>query len=259
MSTALEGPIRRCGARGCQGAELALLGGWRLTCSGRRLQVPYNTQRVLAMLALLGPRPRSLVAGTLWPEQSDSRANGSLRSTLWRLDRATRELLDVDDRSIALRCCVSVDVAEFVSVARSVVNHEQEPNSRQLAVLVDSGDLLPGWYDEWVLVERDRLRQLRLHALEVLADLFSAAGRLAGGLEAALAAVRLEPNRESAHRVVLRIHLAEGNTVAAVKHFQRYRAHVRSELGMEPSEQMGSLIRPFLGGRMPAPRVPPKR
>jgi DNA-binding SARP family transcriptional activator len=66
--------------------------------------------------------------------------------------------------------------------------------------------LFPGWYDDWVLLERERLRRLRLHALEVLADKLVREGRYGEAVQATYAAVRTEPLRESAHRAVVRVH-----------------------------------------------------
>ena len=67
------------------------------------------------------------------------------------------------------------------------------------AITALSGELLPDWYDDWVLLEAENWRQLRLHALEVLAGLLTAAGRYGDAAAAALAAVRADPLRESAH------------------------------------------------------------
>ncbi len=76
-------------------------------------------------------------------------------------------------------------------------------------------DLLPGWYDDWVLLERERLRQRVLHALEALSRHLVAAGRIAEAVEAAMTAVGVEPLRESAQRAPVTAHLAEGNRVEA--------------------------------------------
>ncbi|HEY6203669.1 MAG TPA: bacterial transcriptional activator domain-containing protein [Candidatus Limnocylindria bacterium] len=79
------------------------------------------------------------------------------------------------------------------------------------------GELLADWCDEWVLLERERLRQLRLHALEVLTQRLVTVGRYADAMEVALAALRSEPLRESAHRAVISVHLAEGNRSEALR------------------------------------------
>jgi DNA-binding SARP family transcriptional activator len=82
------------------------------------------------------------------------------------------------------------------------------------------GELLPGWYEDWVLVERERLRQLRMHALEALAEKLTEAGRYGVAMQAAYAAVRADPVRESAHRAVVRVHLAEGNVLEALRAYE---------------------------------------
>ena len=116
-----------------------------------------------------------------------------------------------------------------------------------------SGDLLPGWYDEWLQDEREELRQARLHALEVLARALSAAGRRSDAIQAALAAIRLEPLRETAHRTLIETHIAEGNWSEARRQFRRCQRLLREELGVEPSESTRRLLgdRPRLAARRP--------
>jgi DNA-binding SARP family transcriptional activator len=97
------------------------------------------------------------------------------------------------------------------------------------------GELLPGWYDDWVLAERELVRQKWLHFLEELGRRLTAEGRYGQALEAALAAVRAEPLRESAHRVLIDIHLAEGNFGEARRSYQQLTTLLEEELGLEPS------------------------
>lgn len=119
------------------------------------------------------------------------------------------------------------------------------------------GELLPGWYDDWVLLERERLRQLRLHALEMLADKLACAGRYGEAVQAACAAVRTEPLRKSAHRAVVRVHLAEGNTVEAMRTYGAFRDMLAHELGVVPTEQMEELVsRAYLRSREPRRSIP---
>jgi DNA-binding SARP family transcriptional activator len=93
--------------------------------------------------------------------------------------------------------------------------------------------LLIGWYDEWVLPERDRVNDLRVHALEALVDRFIDCGRAREALRAARVATRVDPYRDSAHRATIRAFLAEGNPASALRHYERYRAFVRTELGID--------------------------
>jgi DNA-binding SARP family transcriptional activator len=105
-----------------------------------------------------------------------------------------------------------------------------------------SADILPDWYDDWVSVERERFRQLRLHALEALSERLVAAGRYALAIEAGVAAVAGEPLRESAHRVLIRAHVAEGNHSEAVRQYHAFRRLLQTELSLDPSPQMEALI-----------------
>jgi DNA-binding SARP family transcriptional activator len=110
------------------------------------------------------------------------------------------------------------------------------------------GELLTGWYDDWVLVERERIRQLRLHALESLALTLAGQRRFALGLEAALAAVRAEPLRESAHRTVIQVHVLEGNVVEALRQAEHCRRLLRDELGLEPSSLLAAVLPTCVAG-----------
>ncbi|MGH2664122.1 MAG: AfsR/SARP family transcriptional regulator [Actinomycetota bacterium] len=105
-----------------------------------------------------------------------------------------------------------------------------------------SGELLPDWYDEWMLVEAEDWRQLRLHALEALADRLTTRGEYADAAAAALAAVRAEPLRESPRAALIRVHIAEGNPSEALREFARYGELLRLELGVEPTERLRKLV-----------------
>jgi DNA-binding SARP family transcriptional activator len=110
------------------------------------------------------------------------------------------------------------------------------------AIVILSGDLLPGWYDDWVLVEAEDWRQLRLHALEMLAGRLTAVGCWGQAADAARAAVRAEPLRESAHAALIGVHLAEGNQSEAVRQFTLYRELLHAELGLEPTPRLRCLV-----------------
>ena len=97
--------------------------------------------------------------------------------------------------------------------------------------LLLSRDLLPDWYDDWVAVERERFRQLRVHALERLCDRLVEAERFGEAIEAGLAAMKSEPLRESAHRALVRAHLAEGNRSEALAQYRRFKALLPTSSG----------------------------
>jgi DNA-binding SARP family transcriptional activator len=224
--------------------HLTLLGGWQLRRAGEPVALPMAVQRLVALLALSGPRPRAAIAGTLWPDGTDQRAFGSLRTTLWRLQSSGLRLLAADPSALMLSPGVRVDVHEFLASARMIARGDGDPGARAPAVVMRSAELLPGWGEEWVSLERERIHQLRLHALEALSDRLLRAGQHADALEAALAAVAVEPLRESARRAAVRVHLAESNQHEAIRQYLAFRDLLRAELGVEPSPALTGLVQP---------------
>jgi DNA-binding SARP family transcriptional activator len=224
--------------------RLGLLQGFQLECAQSELDVPLSSQRVLAFLALqLRPQTRSYVAATLWTDCDDERAGASLRSALWRINRCGHPLVAADARALRLMPDVIVDLRESTRRAQQVLRGE----ARGGAVRVDdltAGDLLPGWYEEWVVTEREHFRQLRLHALEKLCEQLTDEGRFGQAVEAGLAAVSGEPLRESAHRVLIRAYLQEGNRGEAIRQYKACRQVLRRELYIEPSPVTQALLSP---------------
>jgi DNA-binding SARP family transcriptional activator len=222
--------------------RLTLLGGWQLLRSGARLYLPVSGQRLLAFLCLHGRSSRSSLAGTLWPEASDRHAYGSLRSALWRVQKSHAGLLVCGGDELALDASVGVDVGDLLKDIGRLLDGVVPPMGSTLPQHLLDGELLPGWYDDWVLFERERLRQLRLHALEALALALAGQRRFAAAVDAGLAAVRTEPLRESAHRAVVRVHLAEGNVTEALRQYELCRRLFKAELGLEPSPLLTDLL-----------------
>jgi DNA-binding SARP family transcriptional activator len=214
--------------------------------SSDRIDVPRASQRLLAFLALHGGViSRAAAAGTLWPDASESHAYANLRSALSRLGRPARSALAASKLELGLADGVTVDIRHAQSLARRLLDPAATPDRSELgtaAVAALSADLLPNWYDDWVLVEAEGWRQLRLHALEALAACLTSAGRWGEAAAAAGAAVRAEPLRESAHAALIQVHLAEGNQSEAVREFARYRALLRAELGLDPTSRLRHLI-----------------
>jgi DNA-binding SARP family transcriptional activator len=137
---------------------------------------------------------------------------------------------------------VSVDVWNLIATASAVLDGSATSAGWSTVRALAGDDLLVGWYEEWLLLERDRLRQMRLHALEALSGQLVAAGDTPAAVHAAFAAVAVDPLRESAHRALIRAHLAEGNRVEAVRQLARLRHVLREELGVEPSVRAVDLL-----------------
>jgi DNA-binding SARP family transcriptional activator len=221
--------------------RLALLGTFEARVDDASISLPMNAQRLLAFLALCGRSVlRSFVAGSLWLDSTDDRAAGSLRSSLWRVNREAR-FVEATGEQLRLAATVAVDVDAAVDQAHRLLDPASVdcPSPRDFLL---HDDLLPDWYDDWVALERERFRQLRLHALEQLCERLLAAGRYGEASEVALAAAQAEPLRESAHRLIVRIHLREGNQSEALGHYKRFQALLLEQLGLEPSPTMNELV-----------------
>jgi DNA-binding SARP family transcriptional activator len=241
-----EAPRTRGPVAGDAGGEprLTLLGGFGLHLCGKPALMPPGAQRLIALLALHEEAlSRDYVAGVLWGDSTEARASGSLRSALWKLRVVRPEVVWNRGGSLGLLPHVHVDARHATALARSAVaGCFGEEAVIGLLEPRFCHELLPGWYDEWVLVERERHRQLSLHALESLCEHLTEAGRYGAAVLAALAAVDREPLRESAHRALVRVHLAEGNVWEAIRRYRWYEEIAARDLGVEPSPMMRSLL-----------------
>lgn len=234
------------GAGGTPRAEvrLYLLDGFALESAETAVELPLSAQRLLAFLAFQErPVLRPYVAGSLWLDKSEDRANANLRAALWRLRQPGLQLVDAVGNHLAISPGVTVDVREAFGKARQLLaGTPTRLDDAGLDGLLLSGEILPDWYEDWVAIERERLRQLRLHALESLEQQLVQAGNLAQAIDVGLAAVAAEPLRESVHRVLIRAHLAEGNKAEAMRQFDAYRTLLWDELGLGPSTQLLELV-----------------
>jgi len=228
--------------------RLTLLSGFELGLDGRPVPLAPSGQRLIAFLALQDRWiPRSLCAGTLWPDSPEVHAAANLRSVLWRLNVSPHPLVDTSRSDLRLSASVWVDVHEMTRCAERLFRTAR-PQAGEDGGAIDvdrdsfGADLLPDWTDDWVMVERERLRQLRLHALEVLCDRLTEGRRFGEAVQAGLAAVKAEPLRESAQRSLIRAHLAEGNMGEAVRQYRSFRQLLQDELGVTPSAELEDLV-----------------
>jgi DNA-binding SARP family transcriptional activator/DNA-binding HxlR family transcriptional regulator len=227
--------------------EIFLMGAFALRIGGEMVtSLPVGAQRLLAYLALHDHSvTRISMAGTMWPEVSDQSAGGSLRSALSRLDQPTRNAIKMVSSGLRLAADVIVDLREAQALAHRLIQDapladDDDVSPQALAAL--SMDLLPDWYDEWVLGEAADWRQTRLNALESLCEVFIARARWAEAAEAARAAMKVEPLRESAQATLIRVHMAEGNQSEALRSFEEYRELLMTELNIEPTSRISDLV-----------------
>ncbi len=226
--------------------SVRLLGGFEVRAAGRFLELPRAAERLVAYLALQEATPsRCRVATTLWPDASEERSLGCLRSALWRVRTASRTLLQQGPNRLGLGAQTFVDTAELTRGAVDADDRRWE----DIPLNHFGAELLPDWDEEWVLIERERLRQISLCGLEALSRQHLASGRIPRAVETAWRAITLEPLQESAHQALIDAHLALGNVGEAVRSLRSLQVILRRELGIEANTELVRQVRMAVASR----------
>jgi DNA-binding SARP family transcriptional activator len=228
--------------------RLGLLRDFEVRCDDDIVEVPPASQRLMVFLAMNGQRQvrRSYVSGSLWPDTSDARAKASLRSAIWRCPIVDGQPLVLASYThLWLQADVEVDLKAAERHAQHVLSLPSlDAATIDIAAELEAfgDDVLVSWDEEWLEGERERFRQLRLHVLEQLAELLLRSHRFPEAMQVGLAAVASEPLRESAHRLLVRAHLSEGNLAEAFRRYQTYADLLASELQVRPSAALKDLV-----------------
>lgn len=222
--------------------QLHLLRTWQLDVDDDAVHVAARQQRLISALAICGPRPRSYLVGLLWPDRAEARALESLRVAVHLVSRQVPGLLLNRGPVLALSDLVEVDLHRVRAQLREVVGTGLSGNPALCLDLLRDAELLPGWYEDWVLSEQARLRKDRLHAFQIIARESLARGDYEAAAEAAEAALELEPLYESAVGLLIQAEKQQGNNVSALRAFETYQDRLREDVGLAPSETVRRLF-----------------
>ncbi|MFO7631002.1 MAG: bacterial transcriptional activator domain-containing protein, partial [Caldilinea sp.] len=205
-------------------------------------------QRLLVYLLLhrRHPRPRQQIAFTLWADTNEQQALKNLRTLLTRLRQTVPELGQYVEATVyALQwrqdAPFRLDIADFEAAcadgtqADRLHRADTAITAYARAVQLYTGDLTPGWYDEWLVPERERLRQMYLDALERLAALLAEQGDHRSALEYAQQLQRTDPLHEAAYRQLMQLHLNLGDHASALRVYHSCATTLRNELGVDPA------------------------
>ena len=238
--------------------RVTVLGSFTLTTDGVAVPLGVDSRRLVAYLAV-HPRPqeRSSLAADLWPGVPADAAARLLGDAVAAVD-VPELFAEEDDETapMALAADVEVDLTDAMGLVRAL---PEIPTSHDPDVALLSADILPGWTAPWIAVERERFRQLRLHALEERSLRLSSAGRFDEAVAMAQTAVQTAPSRESARRALIEAHLAQGNIAGAVAEYDDYQELLRSSVGGPAPSGLEGLFPPspawpVLRARRPMPR-----
>ena len=249
--------------------EVTLLGQFEVLYDGKRLTIPTrNAQSLFAYLILNAgtAHRRERLAGLLWPDSSEENARSNLRHELWRLRKALKTAGDsyflIDDLTIAFNphSEYSLDAQKLEGVPL------QGSSAGELMAALSAyrGELLPGFYDEWVFVERERLHGLFEARMARLLEILQDAGRWAEVLDWGMRWIALGQWPETAYRSLMTAYASRGDVSKAVATYERFSRGLQQDLGLKPSEQTQALYKRLKAGwkteaqpQAPAPAMGP--
>jgi non-specific serine/threonine protein kinase len=222
--------------------EVRLLGKFEIKHSKKIIDIPSRpAQSLFAYLILktaTGHR-REKLAGILWPDSLEETARDNLRHALWRLRKALpspgEDYLLVDDLGIAFNGAAEywLDAAELEKLS------DRESADELIAVLSNyQGELLPGFYDEWVVLDREHLYSIFEHQMARLMSLLQNENRW----------LELGQKPEPAYRALMSAHAAKGDMSKVAASYERCVKSLR-EFGMEPSEQTKEIYKNLKSGK----------
>ncbi len=245
--------------------ELTLFGGFEVKLAGQVVDLPGQKDRALLAVLALSPgatHSRDKLASLLWSDRGDQQARDSLKHALTRLRQClqatTPQPIVADRQSVRFDAtAVSVDVATFERLLG-----EGTPQALEQAAALYRGDLLDGIglrdaaFEDWLLVERQRLRQRVEEALNSLLSQSMAAGARDRAAAAARRLLSLDPLREAACRALMQIHAERAETAQALKVYETLRDRLHRELGVKPEVETVQLYESIRQRRAaPPPRV----
>ena len=228
--------------------RVRLFGQLDLRMDDRRLG-PIESARCRSLLAnvLLHPdvaQSRQRLAFLLWPDSSEGQARTNLRNllhTLRRTNADVEQLLEVTPRTVRRRPNVPcwVDVVEFTAALAEADTTEEGSDGMvaalRRAVELYAGDVLEGCYDEWLVDERERLRDRYVSALRRLTEALAERGEYAEAIRLGRELARNDPLHEDTYRLLMSLQEASGDRAGAVRSYHECAAILQRELGVDPS------------------------
>src|SRR5215475_6062493 len=227
-------------------AEVTLLGGFGIKLAGQVVDLPGQKDRALLAILALSPgvvHSRDKLASLLWGDRGDEQARGSLKHSLTKLRQCLQPVtpapIVADRQSVRLDAAgMTIDVAAFERLLGGDTLEALEQ-----ATAIYRGDLLDGIglrepaFEDWLLVERQRLRHRAEEALTTLITQSLATGAREPAATAARRLLSLDPLRESACRALMQTHAERAETAQALKVYETLRDRLHRELGVKPEPE----------------------
>jgi predicted ATPase/DNA-binding SARP family transcriptional activator len=220
--------------------HIRLLGEFNLVY-GEQPVTTVNTARLQSLLAYLvlhrdAPQPRYHIAYQFWPDSTEPQARTNLRKLFHQLQQALPDagrFLYADTHTLQWQpaSLFSLDVADF----ENAIGQPASSMALRDAVTLYHGDLLPSCYDDWILTERERLRQTFVEATEGLIALLESERDYQAAIGHAQRLLQHDPLHEATYRHLMRLHASNGDRTAALRAYHSCATILQRELGVEPS------------------------
>ena len=233
--------------------EVRLLGKFEVRVDGERVEIPSRPAQTLLAYMILHAgtqQRREKLAGMLWPDSTESNARRNLRSALWRLRKALGDAYFLSDK-----VSVAFDPNSVYKLDVSTLEREagDQGSSSQLidTVSVYEGTLLPGFYDDWVTLERERLQAVFEDRMQVLMDRLIEEQRWRDVRQWAERWIAQGQAPEQAFRALMAAHAGMGDLSGVAATYQRCVDSLSEELGGDPSEETRQLYQRLAKGERP--------
>lgn len=244
--------------------EIQLLGGFSVRYGGREAQA-LHSERLALLLSYLALHAeaaltRRQVAYLFWPETGEEQARTNLRNLFHYFKKALPEadaLLELDGQTIRWRdaSALNVDALQFraaLTAARAAQDDETRIRHLQEAVNRYRGELLPGHYQDWVLLMREEFQQEFLGALAQLTKTLEEARRYEEAVEAANRLIRADALNEGAYLQSMRLRALMDDRAGALQVYYACATTLKRELGVEPSQEIQSFYERLVGAEQGA-------
>jgi len=253
--------------------RVRLFGALDLERDGRQLD-RFSSRKARDLFAYLavhrrGGHGRDQLAGIFWGDSSDDRARHALNTTLWRINRVLgarddhprqNGCLRITAQHIAFNTAADVwlDVAEFESRCRAA---EQSKDVAERIALYEQaisfyrGDLLPDSYEDWCVLERERLQSLYVRALSRVMGYHAQRGDHAVAIDCGMRILGCDQLQEEVHRDLIQLYLDSGQPAAALKQYRICEELLREELAVAPAPETRALLTRIMGVTHAAPNV----
>src|SRR5574339_758116 len=243
--------------------QIRLLGQFDVRLDGKRIVISSRAgQSLLAYLAMTAgtPHRREKLAGTLWPDSSEENARKNLRQELWRIRKAipAQNLPEADAYLIADEYTLTFNRdADYWLDVSLLENSDPDIQALTSSLSLYQGELLPGFYDDWVVLERERLQTLFESKMEQLVEKLVESERWTAVQEQCERWLSLGFVSESAYRALMLAHNARGDMAKVSAIYQRCVEDLQDHFGVEPSAETHALFNGLLKGAKVPRRIMP--